>query len=151
MNIQTKEMYSEVYSLLDMLGEDYISRLPKSLFNMIKEEKLDSYNPKYTSDMDLSKQNIKKDTFAMISLLHLKYWCDSDKEKEHLLKLFQYNEEKHQEELRKRYNPDDIFKKHTSKMTSEENNINNQANIQAYKEPFFKKIINKIKSIFRIK
>ena len=35
MNIKTKEIYSEVYQVLNLLGNEYIDRLPKSLFNML--------------------------------------------------------------------------------------------------------------------
>lgn len=38
MNVQTQEIYSEVYSILNLLGESYINKLPISLFNMIKQE-----------------------------------------------------------------------------------------------------------------
>ena len=38
MDIKTKETYSEVYSILNLLGESYITKLPKSLYNMIIEE-----------------------------------------------------------------------------------------------------------------
>lgn len=32
MNVATQEMYSEVYSILNLLGNSYIAKLPKSLF-----------------------------------------------------------------------------------------------------------------------
>lgn len=40
MNVATQEMYSEVYSILNLLGNSYIAKLPKSLFKMIEEESL---------------------------------------------------------------------------------------------------------------
>ena len=58
MDIKTKETYSEVYSILNLLGESYITKLPKSLYNMIIEEKLNEYNPKYSSSIALEQQNI---------------------------------------------------------------------------------------------
>ena len=147
MNVQTKEIYSEVYSILNLLGEEYIKKLPENLFNMIKEEKLDSYSPNYTLSLDSLNKNVKKDTLAMISLFHLKYWCDSEDEKQKLRKLFKSNDDKHQEELRKNYNPDNIFKK-SIKETDVHNDNVSKANIQIYKEPLFKALINKIKAIF---
>lgn len=151
MNIQTQEMYSEVYNILNMLGESYINKLPKNLYDMIKEEKSESYNPQYILTMNLSEQNIKRDTLAMISLFHLKYWCSSNEEKEELRKKFKTNEDEYQEKLRKKYNPDNIFSNSIQETKLEENTIRNQANIVEYKESIFKKIINKIKNIFHIK
>ncbi len=40
MNIKTKEIYSEVYQVLNLLGNEYIDKLPKSLFNMLEEKEI---------------------------------------------------------------------------------------------------------------
>ena len=148
MNVQIQEIYSEVYSILNLLGESYIKKLPISLFNMIKEEKRQDYNPKYDSKINLEQQNIKRETLSMIALFHLNYWCNSDEEKKELKTLFKTNEEKHQAEIREKYNPDNLFKKHS--LQQEESTITNEVAMVEYKEPLFKRIINKIKIIFHI-
>lgn len=148
MNVQTQEIYSEVYSILNLLGESYIKKLPVSLFNMIKEEKRQDYNPKYDSEINLEQQSIKRETLSMIALFHLNYWCNSDEEKNELKTLFKTNEEKHQAEIREKYNPDNLFKKHS--LQQEESTITNEVAMVEYKEPLFKRIINKIKKIFHI-
>ena len=148
MNVQTQEIYSEVYSILNLLGESYIKKLPVSLFNMIKEEKMQDYSPEYDSKINLKQQNIKRETLSMIALFHLNYWCDSDEEKNELKTLFKTNEEKHQAEIREKYNPDNLFKKHS--LQQEEKLITNEIAMIEYKEPLFKRFINKIKNIFHI-
>lgn len=148
MNVQTQEIYSEVYSILNLLGESYIKKLPVSLFNMIKEEKRQDYNPKYDAEINLEQQSIKRETLSMIALFHLNYWCNSDEEKNELKTLFKTNEEKHQAEIREKYNPDNLFKKHS--LQQEESTITNEVAMVEYKEPLFKRIINKIKKIFHI-
>lgn len=150
MNINTKEMYSEVYGVLDMLGENYISKLPSSLYNMIKEEKLETYNPNYDATISLDKQNLKRETLSMIALFHLNYWCDSEEEKNKLKELFKSNEEKHQLEIREKYNPDNIFKKHNQVKEIKDNIVKNENSLVEYKETFFTRFINKIKNIFHI-
>ena len=95
MNVATQEMYSEVYSILNLLGNSYIAKLPKSLFKMIEEEKSSTYNPQYREDQSLNEQNIKRESLSMIALFHLNYWCNSDEEKEQLKQLFKNNEENH--------------------------------------------------------
>lgn len=148
MNVQTQEIYSEVYSLLNLLGESYIKKLPVSLFNMIKEEKSQDYNPKYDSKINLEQQNIKRETLSMIALFHLNYWCNLDEEKNELKTLFKTNEEKYQAEIREKYNPDNLFKKRS--LQQEESTITNELAMVEYKEPLFKRIINKTKRIFHI-
>ncbi len=143
MNIKTKEIYSEVYQLLNLLGNEYIDKLPKSLFNMLREKRNINYEPKYTEDLPLNKQNIKKETLSIIALLHLNYWCKNENEKNELKQIFKNNEDNYQNELREKYNPDNIFKKHI-----QENIVKNEVSLVEYKESIFKRLINKIKSIF---
>ncbi len=148
MNVQTQEIYSEVYSILNLLGESYIKKLPVSLFNMIKEEKRQDYNPKYDSKINLEQQNMKRETLSMIALFHLNYWCNSDEEKNELKTLFKTNEEKHQAEIREKYNPDNLFKKRSTQQ--EEYVVTKEVAMVEYKEPFLKRIFNKIKRMFHI-
>ncbi len=145
MNIKTKEIYSEVYQVLNLLGNEYIDKLPNSLFNMLKEKRNIGYTPQYIEDIPLNKQNIKKETLSIIALLHLNYWCKNEKEKLELKQMLKNNEDRYQQELRNKYNPDDIFKKH-----KQDKIVENQVSMIEYKESLFKKIISKIKSIFHI-
>lgn len=144
MNVRTQEIYSEVYSILILLGNSYISKLPKSLFEMIEDEKLDTYNPQYTEDKSLTEQNVKRESLSMIALFHLNYWCNSDEEKQQLKQLFKTNEEKHQAEIREKYNTDNLFKNKQSEIETVENSV---AMIE-YKESIFTKIKKWFKRIF---
>ena len=150
MNVGTQEMYSEVYSILNLLGSSYITKLPKSLFKMIEEEKSSTYNPQYSEDQSLSEQNIKRESLSMIALFHLNYWCNSDEEKEQLKQLFKNNEEKHQAEIREKYNPDNLFKNNKQETIQEATVNSNNLAIVEYKESILKKFINKIKSLLHL-
>ena len=44
-------------------------------------------------------------------MLNLNYWCETEEEKQELIKHYTENERKYQEELRKKYNTDNIFQK----------------------------------------
>lgn len=145
MNIKTKEIYSEVYQVLNLLGNEYIDKLPKSLLNMLKEKRDINYNPQYIEDIPLNKQNIKKETLAILALLHLNYWCENEKEKLELKQVLKNNEDSYQQEIRNKYNPENMFIKN-----KREKIVENQVSLIEYKEPLFKKIISKIKSIFHI-
>ena len=54
-------------------------------------------------------------------------------------------------ELREKYNPDDLFKKHIEDKNVTENDIQSEVTLVEYKESIFKRFINKIKDIFHIK
>lgn len=147
MDTKTKEIYSEVYGILNMLGKNYIEKLPSNLYKMIKQEKINEYNPQYDSSIALEQQNIKKESLSMIALFHLNYWCDSQDEKNKLKELFENNEIKYQTELREKYNPDNLFKNRQKSVQNDYAKKNTMAMVE-YKESIFRKIINKIKGIF---
>ena len=117
---------------------------------MIEEEKSSTYNPLYREDKSLNEQNIKRESLSMIALFHLNYWCNSNEEKEQLKQLFKNNEEKHQAEIREKYNPDNLFKNRKQETIVETQTIANEVAMVEYKESIFKRFINKIKSIFHL-
>ena len=150
MDINIQETYSEVYGILNMLGENYIKRLPNSLYEMIRDSKSLTYNPQYSKEISLNEQNIKRESLSMIALFHLNYWCNSNEEKEQLKQLFKNNEEKHQAEIREKYNPDNLFKNRKQENTTESQPFINDVAIVKYKEKnFLQKIFDKIKYLFK--
>ena len=150
MDGETQEIYSEVYSILNLLGKNFINKLPKSLYEMIKKEKSSSYNPQYKANVKLEEQNIKRESLSMIALFHLNYWCESEEEKQELKSIFLENEEKYQAEIREKYNPDNLFKKSRVDTYQEESTTENEVAMVEYKEEnIFKKFINKIICFFR--
>ena len=113
--------------------------------NLIKEEKLDSYNPKYDLRLPLEEQNIKEETIDMIALFYLNYWCESEDEKKEFRKVLQENEDMYQKQLNEKYNTDKLFK--DSKIGNKENE---EVQLIQYKRSIFKRIIDKIKIILGI-
>lgn len=146
MNENTKKVYSEVYQVLNVLGDEYIRRLPKSLYNMLEEKRDTTYNPKYTDEITLDMQNINKESLNILALLQFNYWCDSYEEKLELQNILEENEKIHEENLRKKYNSENLFKNKKNVYTKEA--IENNMAIAEYKENIFRKFINKIKNIF---
>jgi hypothetical protein len=149
MDIKSKKMYSEVYSILNLLGSNYIKKIPTSLYNMIQTERLETYNPIYNSAIALEQQNIQRETLSMIALLHLKYWCDSDDEKKALTELFNKNYEKYQAELRKKYNPDNLFNKNDQIVKDKHMDQPNIQLVENKEKNIFNKIINNIINFFK--
>ena len=148
-----KDIYSEVYAILNMLGKEYINKLPKDIYNIIKEEKSTEYNPVYETTVALDKQDVKKETISIIAFLHLNYWCNED-EKIKLRELFDENEDKYQEELKQQ------GEQEVEQEDEEIQDDNNEIEIGkeflsmiVYKEEnFAQRIFNKIRRLFsRIK
>ena len=151
MNLETKKIFSEVYQVINLLGNEYMSKLPSSLFNMLKEKRDVNYIPQYSEDILLNKQNIRKETISIIVLLYINYWCENENEELELKQILKSNETEFQTKLKEKYNSDTIFSKSSQNQKITENNIENLTSIIPYKEPIFNKIINKIKKYISYK
>ena len=141
---RNEKVFAEVYGILAILGDNYIKRLPRKLYQLIDNSRDSNYLPKYTLNKPFHEQGVHKKSISMIALLHLNYWCNSEEEKNELRKILNRNETNLQEELRAKYNPENIFKKNQTYL---ENSV---AMIEFKKEKKIHKIINFIKKFFKL-
>ena len=93
----------------------------------------------------MAEQNLQRKTLAILAMLDLNYWCESEEEKQKLIQEYAENDKKKEQELREKYNPDNLFK---NKIETE--NVGTE--LVEYKEKnFIQKIMEKIKSFFKRK
>ena len=149
MMTETEKTYSEVYGILNMLGNEYISKIPSGLYEMIKNKRGSEYSPRYNENMVLEKQNVSKKALSMVALIHLNYWCDSVEEKNELKKIFKENEEEKNKKLREEYSIENLFNKNMNKIDNQSNEeLKTNALMEVKEENIIKKIFSKIKSWF---
>lgn len=167
MNVPTKETYSELYSILNMMGEDYIKKLPENIYARIENERDLEYNPVYVKDVELEKQNVSEEALASISYFNLNFWSETIEEKAILSKLFANTEqeetekqpEQQEQQLKEEDTPiednkDTVQIEENTQEQKEEQNIETETinqeetSLIIHKEGFFTRIINKIKEFF---
>lgn len=141
---ETKLAYAEVDAILNLLEYEYTQKVPKKIREFFKEEKDENYVPIIKADISLLEQNIKRETFSILTILELNYWCDSKQEKQELLQELKENEEEYQKELYEKYNPNNIFK--DKEIKEQTHNI---ALIEYNEKSFIIKILDKIKKLFK--
>ena len=144
MKAKTKDAYVEVLGILDLLDEEQKNRIPKKLKEFFENNKNQDYQVNIDSNIPLEEQNLLQETVDILAMLKLNYWCTNEKEKEGLLNLLNENEKKYQEELRKKYNPSNLFKDKESKRVIY---TNEELSIVKYKESIFKRIKDWLKRI----
>lgn len=139
--------YTEVDTILSLMDEKYINKIPKNLRGIFKEEKSFDYKPNIDPKKSLNEQNLQRETLVILAILSLNYWCESEEEKQKLIKAYSENEKKNETEIKEKYNPDYIFKNNI--MLNREK-TENQKEIQMveYKEGFLKKLWNKLEKFF---
>lgn len=133
------DVYSEVYSVLKLLGDYYIESIPNSLYKMMVERKNNDYNPEYKAISELNNRNVKKATVSLICLLNKNYW-NYNMNIDRILKSNEHS-------INERYNPDNIFK---NKVKYEKEEIQEVGLVKVKKDnwytkvmKFFSKLLNK--------
>lgn len=149
-SINTRQAYSEMDEFLELLSDEQRAKIPKKLREFFKEEKDINYNKGIDPKVPIRDQSLKEETLAIIALLNLQYWCEDEKEKQRLKEVYAKNERIYQEQLREKFNPDDIFKKKTQSIKKEHEEVKN-VEMVLYKEPWIKRILNKIYGLFHLK
>lgn len=144
-----KMAYCEVDIILEQMEEEYVNKVPSELRKLFKEQKRMDYSPEIKADVPLADQNLMRKTIAILAMLNLNYWCEDEKEKQDLIQMYSENDRKREEELREKYNPDNLFKKKDIEVEEVTENTESKELIEYKKENFFKMILRKIFSIFK--
>ena len=149
LSINTRQAYSEVDVFLGLVTEEEKNQIPKKLRNFFREERDINYHKNIDPSILIKEQNLKEETLSIIALLMLQYWYKDEDKKQRLLEILDENERKYQEELREKYNPDDLFNKDNK--IKKDSVANQNTSIIEYKdENSFKKLLNKIMKFLHI-
>ncbi len=132
--------YVEILEIIDHMGEKYREMIPPKLLKFFEENKDSNYSYDLGKPKEDNMQVFTNETIGLLTMLELKYWAN-DNEKKMLNNALEENEKKYQEELREKYNLDNLFKNNETKV----NIVENSVAMVEYKESIFKKIKNWIK------
>jgi len=139
--INLKDRLSELDVLLNYIDAEDWLKIPDDIIFYIKENKNKEYNWEYDETKSLENQNLSKDTFSLLTFIMYKYIASEEEKKEINLLINEITEE-----LNKKYDLDNIFKK-----TSEENKkISSLEEITVSNETSLIKIDENNKSFFSI-
>lgn len=145
MSDRINKAYSEVYEILQLLDNEFISKLPKNFIEFIENEKDNDYIININPNIPLEEQNLLADTINILAMLKLDYWSTED-EKQELLSILHQNEKEYQAELNEKYNPDNIFKNRQS--IKQEQNIEETSLVPIKEKHFILKLFEKIRNMF---
>lgn len=144
-NIEYRKSISEVLDILEHTKKEDVDKISPKFIEFLNNNKYDNYKPSLDHTKRIKEMNLRDTTIGILSIINIKFWCTPDQKKLFNDKLKQ-NEKIYQEKLREKYNPDNIFNKKQENIIEQESN---QLHLTKYKESFFRKFINKIKSFFK--
>lgn len=155
-----EKTYVELFYVLNLQKEIFENKIPKDIIDNI-HKKAQNSNIHVELDENNVINEISREAFCIYLFLYTKYVADEE-EKENIKKILKENEIKHEEELRKKYNPDNIFKKSEKILNDEnssvakdetknvtDNDLKEETYLTVYKESIFDKIKKKIFSLLK--
>lgn len=135
----------EVYIILENSEEKVKQKIPENFKKFIIKNMDKEYNANINFNYATWEDTIMEETQQILAIIYRDYLVTKE-EREKLLKEESEEEKKIEQELREKYNPDNIFKKNKEKDNS---NDNNTSMIKIEEIKWYKKIISKILSIFK--
>lgn len=160
MNNSYKRTLADIDIILSGLDEETRNKVPKQFRELIRNDKLEGYESNIKLDIPLEHQTLHPDTQGFMAMLYLKYWCETEEEKQSIMSTLSDNERKYQEQLSEKYSYENLFKNTKKEEIVQPepvavaaavtvDNVNTQ--MVEYKESFIKRILDKIFSFFRRK
>ena len=139
-----KNAYAEVYKILQELNEEEYNKIPPEVIETIEANRNEEYEYELDNELELKDEPMLPETKAILFNLFRDYLATPE-QKAKIIRM--QNEARQKNELKKQqmYN-NDVFANKPKENQSSNNNETMQ--IVKYKENFFKKILNKIKSFF---
>ena len=151
-----KRAYSEIYAILQMLGKEYIDKIPEKIYKTIEKRKDAAYNPVYNDMEEVLEGRVKRKTVSILALLDYNYFSTSETDRMYMKYILEENESKYTKE-KKEYRIVATNKENVNSISDmkELNTGITRNEMIEYKESgikkIFKNIILRIREIFRIK
>lgn len=139
-----KKAVSEVIEILNHTDKEIVEKIPQKFIDFLFENEDKDYIPNIDFYDENWEKSIQEDTQAILALLYRDYIV-SEEEKIKLLKEEQEEKIKLENELREKYNPDNIFKK---KNIEENIQINNVQLVEIKETSWFKRVLDTILKFF---
>lgn len=149
-SIEYANAYTEVLEILSKMSKNDYNKIPRDMIQVFEIYSNKEYSFEYDFKKDFDQQGISKRAKLILAILFRDYWANDNQRKKIIAKQ-NYDRQKLEEEKRKIYNTDIFKNKENNIETDGIDNISEQVNMIQYehKESIIKKIINKLKSIFR--
>ena len=138
-----KMAYTQVLEILKRLPKEQVAKIPTEEIEFLKENCDKTYKYILSPNARLEECQISRKAYAILVVYFKKYFA-TEIQKQKLDVILKNNQIAIEKEKREKYGVDNLFKE--NKLEQEENK---KVEIVPYKESFFKRVLNRIKKIFR--
>ncbi len=137
--------FSEVYEIILHMDKELVNKIPQKFISFIKQNKKDDYVTNIDYTKNINEQELQKGTRVILSIIYRDYLCSDEKKKE-LMQNDNIELRKIEEELREKYNIDNLFKRKNNKLEVEEKQL--IVNIQ---KKWYQKVWEFVNKLFKRK
>ena len=138
--------YSEVLEILKYIPIEDYNKISKNEIELFEAYADNNYTFNYDTSKTLEEQNVSDITKGIIILLFRDYWA-TEIQREKIIAKQNYDRMKLDEKKKEKYNVE-IFQNRNNDKQKPNIEDTKEVTIVEYKESIFKRIINKIKTIF---
>ena len=131
----------EVEYVLNKMDEKYKKKIPQEFFEFMNKNKDINYKFQYDDSKSIIENNLHIDTISLLTYININFLLDAESKKE-MISLLNEDEIIAEEQKRKQYNPDSIFKNKIDKHIEQ---TSDNVKMIEYRESVFRKIISKIR------
>ena len=152
MKQEYKEAFSEVNEIIKMMPKELSNKIPNKFKELLENERAMEYQPNIQEPLE--EQKLKNETIIILGLIYRDFLCSSDEKKRlqekdaRELQELKELEKAIEEEMRVKFNPDEIFKKRN---TTDNQQVEECKSMTVIEEKWYKKIFNIIKNFFNRK
>lgn len=143
MDEKYKKSLSEVYEILKLMPESILNKIPQKLKDIIENERDIEY--KIIVKEPLNIEDFEYETIVLLGMIYRDFLCDENEK--NILKQREIDlANQYDEEIRKMYNPDDLFNRRKKA------NIGKSESLPIKVEEdrkWFKKIFELVKGVFK--
>ncbi|MBR2744200.1 MAG: hypothetical protein IKE01_02745 [Clostridia bacterium] len=144
--------FKETLHYLKGIRQEDVDKISPEFIEFMNENADKDYVCNFDYTKSLSELDVKDATRAIISFICLKFWCESQEEKEEFVRALTEHEADYKNELEKKYNYYSSSKEQTIDEPEEKQEENQQTClIKQDKQSWISKLFAKIRNFFKIK
>lgn len=146
-SVEYSEAITETLDILKHTKKEDVDKISTKFMDYLRANASKTYKPELDHSKKIKDMKLKKKTKAILAIIYRNFWCNEEQKKEFDI-ILNNNEIEYQKVLKEMYNPDSLFEKRIKSM---EEKKTDEVVMMEYKESIFKRFMNKIKNIFKIK
>lgn len=139
---------SETLDILNHTKKADVEKISERFLKFLKENASKTYVSTIDFNKPLKEMNLNPKTIGILSIINKKFWCNDEQKKE-FDRILKQNELIYQNELREKYNPDNIFKNRNNNIEESNNSFEERSIAIIPQEKWYQKIFNIVKRLFK--